>query len=62
MTAHTNARRPRRTLALALVGALSLAGAIGVISSAKGSRQEAAAVAGGPGIDIATASMLVFGK
>jgi hypothetical protein len=64
MTTHANTRRTRCTLALALalVGALSLAGAIVGNSSAKGGRQEAAAVSGGPGVDITTAFMLVAGK
>jgi hypothetical protein len=62
MTAHATARRTRCTLALALVGVLSLAGAMVGSSWGKDSRREAAAVTGGPGIDITTASMLVFGR
>jgi hypothetical protein len=59
MTSHTNSRRTRCTLALALVGTLSLAGAIVGNSWAKGSRQETAAATGSAGIDFITAFMLV---
>jgi|HubBroStandDraft_6_1064221.scaffolds.fasta_scaffold286588_1 hypothetical protein len=58
MTSHTNSRLTHCTLALALVGALSLAGAIVGNSWAKGSRHEAGASTGSPGIDITTAFML----
>jgi hypothetical protein len=57
MTTHTSSRRTCRTLALALVGAVSL-GAIVGIALAKGSKQEAAAAGGRPGIDMTTAFML----
>ena len=53
MTTGTNSRLTCRTLALALVGALSLAVAIvGNSVWAKESRQEAATATGSPGIDI----------
>jgi hypothetical protein len=58
MTTHANSRLTHCTLALALVGAMSLAGAIIGNSWAKGSRHEAAAATGSPGIDITTAFML----
>ena len=54
MTTGTNSRLTCRTLALALVGALSLAVAIvGNSVWANESRQEAAAATGSPGINIA---------
>jgi hypothetical protein len=53
MTTGTNSRLTCRTLALALVGALSLAVAIvGNSVWANESRQEAATATGSPGIDI----------
>jgi hypothetical protein len=58
MTAHANSRLAYCTLALALVGATSLAGAIVGNAWVKGSGQEAAAAAARPGIDITTAFML----
>jgi hypothetical protein len=57
MTAHISSRRTCCTLALALVGALSLGAFVGN-ACAKGSRQETAAAPRSPGIDMTTAFML----